>query len=49
MVPTSLPQPYHQVVAFAVYAAMGHALDPAEIFASLTLFNILRYAPSRHR
>ncbi|KAH8831322.1 P-loop containing nucleoside triphosphate hydrolase protein [Flagelloscypha sp. PMI_526] len=29
------------VVAFAVYAAMGNSLEPANIFASLTLFNML--------
>ncbi|TFK40264.1 ABC transporter [Crucibulum laeve] len=30
------------VIAFIVYSATGHALDPAIIFASLTLFNLLR-------
>ena len=29
-------------VSFIVYAAMGHALDPAVIFAALTLFQLLR-------
>lgn len=30
------------VVSFVTYAALGHALDAAEIFASLTLFMLLR-------
>lgn len=30
------------VLAFVVYSATGHSLDPANIFSSLTLFNLLR-------
>ena len=30
------------VLAFVTYSAMGHSLNPADIFASLTLFNLLR-------
>ena len=30
------------VLAFVVYALSGHSLDPANIFASLTLFTLLR-------
>ncbi|KAF9267240.1 ABC transporter [Marasmius fiardii PR-910] len=30
------------VLAFVTYSLSGHALDPANIFASLTLFNLLR-------
>ncbi|KAK2460902.1 hypothetical protein APHAL10511_007372 [Amanita phalloides] len=30
------------VLAFITYAASGHPLNPADIFASLTLFNLLR-------
>ena len=30
------------VLAFVVYSATGHSLDPANIFASLTLFQLLR-------
>ena len=30
------------VVNFIVYAALGHSLDPAVIFTSLTLFQLLR-------
>jgi ABC-type bacteriocin/lantibiotic exporter with double-glycine peptidase domain len=30
------------VLAFVTYAATGHSLNPADIFASLTLFNLLR-------
>jgi len=30
------------IVSFIVYAAMGHALDPAVIFTALTLFQLLR-------
>ena len=29
------------VLAFIVYSATGHSLDPANIFASLTLFQLL--------
>lgn len=30
------------VLAFVTYSATGHSLNPADIFASLTLFNLLR-------
>jgi hypothetical protein len=30
------------VVSFVVYAAAGNGLDPAVIFSSLSLFNLLR-------
>ncbi|KAF9046870.1 ABC transporter [Hymenopellis radicata] len=30
------------ILAFVTYSATGHAMDPAKIFASLTLFNLLR-------
>jgi ABC-type multidrug transport system fused ATPase/permease subunit len=30
------------IVSFIVYAAIGHALDPAVIFTALTLFQLLR-------
>lgn len=30
------------VLSFVVYSLSGHTLDPANIFASLTLFQILR-------
>lgn len=30
------------VLAFVTYSLTGHSLDPANIFASLTLFNLLR-------
>lgn len=30
------------VLAFVVYSATGHSLNAADIFSSLTLFNLLR-------
>lgn len=30
------------VLSFVVYSLSGHSLDPANIFASLTLFQLLR-------
>ena len=30
------------VLSFVVYSLAGHPLDPANIFASLTLFQLLR-------
>ena len=30
------------VIAFVVYSATGHSLNPANIFSSLTLFQLLR-------
>ncbi len=30
------------ILAFVTYSATGHAMDPARIFASLTLFQLLR-------
>ena len=37
----SLPV-FAAVIAFLAYSLTGHSLDPAVIFASLTLFNLLR-------
>ena len=38
---TSMPV-LASVLAFVTYSATGHPLNPADIFASLTLFNMLR-------
>jgi ATP-binding cassette, subfamily C (CFTR/MRP), member 1 len=33
---------YASILAFVTYSLTGHALNPADIFSSLTLFNLLR-------
>lgn len=33
---------FASVIAFITYSATGHTLEPSVVFASLTLFNLLR-------